>query len=173
MYLLLLLPALFSPLPSGLWAQSGHSGNSGNALNRLLEISTQLSTLNEKLQNELSDSRLNSRELQNMLEASKLELEELRLELGSLKQELKVLQNTSAELLIAAENSQSELAGLQTALRKAESSLMSLELSFADYRETAEKRISVLTREKRLWKWGCIIAGVLAAGCGTALLAVR
>ena len=175
LYLLLFLLVLSSALPWGLWAlESGTTGNetvSVNALNRLLEISGQLSNLNERLRNELQDSRQSSRELQTMLEASKQELDGLRRELGTLKQELEVLQNTSAELLSKAENSQTELAGLRAALRKAESSLTSLELSFAAYREAAENRMSSLEKEKRLWKWGCIAAGVLAAGFGAALLA--
>ena len=73
--------------------------------------------------------------------------------------------------LSAAESSQTELTALQTALRKAESSLMSLELSFAACRQTAETRINTLERQNRLWKWGCIAAGVLAVGFGTAFLA--
>jgi len=135
-------------------------------LNRLIEISAQLSTLNAKLQNELQDSKRNSRELQTMLETSRKELEGLR-------QELTELHNTSGELLNKAENSQMELTALQEALRKAESSLMSLELSFSAYRETAENRINKLENENRLWKWGCIAAGVLAAGFGAAFLVGR
>ena len=168
--LLLLLLVLFSGLSWGLWAQESSEaateGNSENALNRLIEISAQLSTLNERLQSELQDSRRSSRELQTMLELSKKELEGLRLELEGLR-------FTSTELLTRAENSRTELAALRTALRKAESSLTSLELSFAAYREAAESRINRLTRENRLWKWGCAAAGVLAAGFGTALLVTR
>ena len=169
----LLLAVLFSPLPWGLWAQSAAaaSGSSSeNALSRLIEISGQLSNLNEKLRSQLQDSRQSSRELQGMLEASRRELEGHRQELEALKQELKVLHSTSTELLTAAENSRTELTALETALRTAESSLTSLELSFAAYRQEAEKRINTLTREKRLWKWGCIAAGVLAVGFGTAFL---
>jgi len=161
---------LFSGFAQGLWAQDSGAAlnerNSGNALSRLIGISTQLSTLNEELRNELQGSRQSSRVLQNMLETSKRELEELRTELG-------VLQISSMELLIKAENSQTELTGLQDALRKAESSLMSLELSWAAYRESTERRINVLSREKTLWKWGCIAAGVLAAGFGTAFAVAR
>jgi predicted nucleic acid-binding Zn-ribbon protein len=101
-----------------------------------------------------------------MLETSRLELEEL-------KRELEALRISSTELLAAAENSQTELTALGAALRKAESSLMSLELSFAAYREAAEGRIKTLSKEKRLWKWGCIAAGVLAAGFGTAFFVGR
>jgi len=172
-----LFPVLFSGLPLGLWALDSagkeNPQSSGNALNRLIEISGQLSALNERLHSELQDSRQSSRELQTMLEASRKELGELRRELGVLKQELEVLQSTSTELRIAAENSQRELTGLQTALRKAESSLASLELSFAAYRQAAEKRISSLERQNRLWKWGCIAAGILSVGFGTAFLAGR
>ena len=168
--LLFLLLGLFLGFPQGLWSQTsvapGTKGSSGNALNRLIEISGQLSTLNERLEKELQDSRQSSRELQTMLEAS-------RRELGGLRHELEALQSTSTELLIAAENSQTELTALQAALRKAESSLMSLELSFTAYREEAERRINSLQRQNRLWKWGCIGAGILAAGFGTALLLGR
>jgi len=161
-------------LPQGLWAQDSAAAqsktSSAAALNRLIEISAQLSTLNGRLQNELQDSRRSSRELQTMLETSRKELEGLRGELETLKQELAALHSTSAELLTKEENSQTELAALREALRKAESSLTSLELSFAAYRETAESRINSLERENRLWKWGCIAAGILAAGFGAALL---
>jgi hypothetical protein len=58
-------------------------------------------------------------------------------------------------------------------LRRADSSLMSLELSFAAYQETSQRRINTLTREKTLWKWGCIAAGVLAVGFGAVSLAGR
>jgi len=143
-------------------------GISVNTLNRLIGISSQLSVLNEKLRTELQDSRQSSRELLNMLDTSKKELDGLRQELGILKQELEVSRNSSMELLIKAENSQSESAALQAALRKAESSLMSLELSFAAYREAAEDRINVLSRQNRLLKWGCTAAGILAVGFGTA-----
>ena len=170
LYSLLLLPVLFSGLPAALSAQdsgaAGNAGNSESALNRLIEISNQLSTLNTRLNSELQDSRRNSWELQNSLETSRLELEELR-------RELETLQSNSAELLLKAENSQTELDGLRTALRRAESSLMSLEISLAAYRESSERRISVLSREKTLWKWGCIGAGVLAAGFCTAYMAGR
>ena len=154
-----LLAFLFLVYPLALWSDTGtgeEEGNSQNALNRLLEISLQLSNLNERLQTELQDSRQNSRDLTSMLEESRMELE--------------ALQISSIELLTIAENSQTELAGLMIASRRAESSLMSLELSFAAYRETAENRIRVLERTNRLWKWGAIGAGVLAVGFGAALL---
>ena len=166
MFCLLLALVLFLGLPLELWAQAGTNGNSGNALNRLIEISGQLSMLNEKLQGELNDSRQNSRELQNMLETSKLEL-------GGLRRELEALRSSSTDLLAAAENSQTELTVLRSALMKAESSLMSLEISFAAYREAAERKIKGLERQNRFWKWGCIGAGVLAVGFGTGFLLSR
>ena len=163
----LLLPVLLSAFSWGLEAQeSAGTENSSDALSRLIEISTQLSTLNEKLQSELQGSRQSSRELQIMLEASKKELEELRLE-------LQVLRSTSAGLLLKAESSQTELTALLAALRKAESSLMSLELSFAAYRQSTEKRIATLEKRNRFWKWGCIGAGIFAAGLGTAMILGR
>jgi hypothetical protein len=58
-------------------------------------------------------------------------------------------------------------------LRTAESSLTNLGLSFAAYSETAEKRINTLERNSRLWKYGCVAAGVLAAGFATAFFAGR
>jgi len=165
LFSLFFLPVLLLGLAWELWAQETVE-NSGSALNRLIEISTQLSSLNERLSEELQNSRQSSWELQIMLESSKKELEELR-------QELAVLRNSSMELLTKAENSQTELTTLEEALRKAGSSLMSLELSFASYREAAEGRIKTLEKEKRLWKWGGIAAGVLAAGFGFAFLAGR
>ena len=162
-----LLPALFWGLSWGIWAQESlGTENSGSALNRLIEISGQLSNLNERLRTELQDSRRSSRELEIMLEISRQELDGLRLELG-------VLQNSSTELLLAAENSLTELTGLQTALREAESSLMSLELSFAAYREVSERRTNILLRENRLMKWGCAAAGVIAVGFATAFMMAR
>ncbi|MDR0314253.1 MAG: hypothetical protein LBI14_11740, partial [Treponema sp.] len=140
--------------------------NSSAALNRLTEISNQLSLLNERLRNELLDSRQNSRELQNMLELSKQELDGLR-------QELERLRIVSAELSNRAENSLTESTELLTALKRAESSLVSLEQSFAAYRLAVEQRIQRLERENKLWKWGCIAAGVLATGLGTLLLIGR
>ena len=162
-----LLPVLLAAFSWELGAQeSAETGNSSDALSRLIEISTQLSSLNEKLQSELQSSKQSSRELQNMLEASKKELEELRLE-------LQVLRSTSAGLLLKAENSQTELTALLLALRKAESSLMSLELSFEAYRKSAEGRITTLEKRNRFWKWGCIGAGLFAAGLGTAMILGR
>ena len=170
LYLPLLSLVLFSGLSRELWAleavPAANKENSENALNRLIEISNQLSSLNGRLQSELQDSRRSSRELQIMLETSRKELEEL-------KQELEALHSSSTELLARAENSQTELAALRTTLRKAESSLLSLEISFEAYRKTAEGRIKSLERESRFWKWGCIAAGVLAAGFGTAFVAGR
>ena len=93
--------------------------------------------------------------------------------MGMLRQELETLQFNSTELLTRAESSQVELTGLKTALRRADSSLMSLELSFAAYREASQARINVLAREKTLWKWGCVAAGALAAGFGAAYLIGR
>ena len=185
LYFLLLLPVLFLAFSLELIAQEASSnaqvpGNSEHALNRLIEISAQLSTLNERLQSELQDSRRSSVYLQNMLETSRWELDALRLELAILRQELETLkqeqeflQLSSTLLLTRAENSQTELSALKTALRKAESSLMSLELSFAAYREAAEGRVNALAREKALWKWGCIGVSVLAVGFGTAFLIAR
>jgi len=165
-----LAPALLSGIAWEVLAQdSGGQENgigSGNTLNRLIGISTQLSELNGKLHSELQDSRKNSRELQSMLELSRLELE-------GLKRELEILRNSSTELSAKAGNSETELTALQEALRKAGSSLMSLEISFASYREASEKRIRSLNREKNIWKWTCIAAGVAAAGFGTAFLLGR
>ncbi|MCL2094211.1 MAG: hypothetical protein FWH12_08495 [Treponema sp.] len=165
-----LLLALSAVSSGGPWAQDTGTGRNGeiseSALNRLIEISSQLSTLNERLQTELLDSRRSSMDLQNMLDSSRQELDELRTELTYLR-------SSSEELLITAESSQRELTGLLLALRRAESSLMSLELSFTAYRETAEGRIRTLERENRLWKWGCAAAGVLAGGLGAAFLLGR
>ena len=169
-WLLLFLPALFLGLPWGLLAQESGTAeaalNSGNTLNRLTEISAQLSALNERLHSELQSSMRNSRELETMLEASRKELDGLR-------QELERLHQTSTELRNAAENSLMVSNGLQAALKKAESSLTSLERSFAAYRQASEKKISSLERQNRLWKWGCAAVGVVAAGLGASLLITR
>ena len=160
--LLFIMPGIIPPL----YSMEGESANSENTLNRLIGISQQLTQLNERLWIELQDSRQNSRELQNMLETSKLELDELRIELETLR-------ITSTELLNKAISSEMESTALLTALKKAESSLVSLEQSFALYRQASELRISRLERDNKLWKWGCIAAGVLAAGFGAAYLVAR
>ena len=165
-----LAPVLFLDLPVQLLAQDSAGQKNGNSsestLNRLIEISMRLSTLNEKLSLELEDSRKSSRELLTMLETSRKEFETLKIE-------LEVLRISSMELSKLAENSQTELTALQEALRKAALSLTSLELSFTLYREKAEKIISGLNRDKKIWKFGCIAAGVLSAGLGTLLIVGR
>ena len=170
LYTLLLSLALLSGSARELWALETSSAenkeSSENVLNRLIGISNQLSTLNGRLQSELQDFRRNSRELQTMLETSRMELDVLR-------QELEVLHSSSTELLTKAESSQTESAELRATLRKAESSLLSLDLSFEAYRKTAEGRIKNLERDSKLWKWGCIAAGVLAIGFGAAYAAGR
>ena len=165
-FFFLFLSVLFLALSWQLFSLEGEPENpeySRSALNRLIEISNQLSRLNEKLRNELQDSRQNSWELQIMLEASRQELDGLR-------QELEILRNVSMELLNKAQSSLLESTELVTVLKKAESSLMNLELSFSLYRETAERKISSLEKQNKVWKWGCIAAGVLAAGLGTTLV---
>ena len=165
--ILFFLSVLFSGLPWELPAlESGNPENplkSDSALNRLIEISARLSTLNEKLRGELQDSRRNSGELVITLEASKREL-------GELRRELEISRSVLTELRGAAENSLLELSALQMELRKAESSLMSLELSFMAYRQASQKRITSLERQSRLLKWGCVAAGILAAGFATTSL---
>ena len=102
-FYLFLLPVLFLALSWQIWAEDSDEAEtkpiSESALSRLVEISLQLSTLNERLRGELLDSKQSSRELQNMLEASRKELEEL-------KQELGVLRSSSTGLLTKAESSQ-------------------------------------------------------------------
>jgi multidrug resistance efflux pump len=125
---------------------------------RLLEISTELTRLNETLRNELSGSRQNSAELQTMLETSKTELD-------LLKRDLEPLRTHSTELLITAVNSQRELNGLKTALKQAETSLRNSELSWSAYRSEAEQRIRRLERNKR-WYAGLLIGSLTAAAAG-------
>jgi hypothetical protein len=108
-----------------------------------------------------------------MLEASKQELDGLKNELGILRLELEVSLTTSTELAIKAENSRLESTTLKTTLNKAAASLTNLELSFAAYRDRAESLIDGLEKKNKRWKWGCIAAGVLAAGLGGALFAAR
>jgi chromosome segregation ATPase len=131
--------------------------NSGNELSRLVEISTRLGMLNETLRKELDGSRKSSAELALTLEKSKKELDDL-------KPELEALRRTSTELLNRAQSSETELAGLREALKKADSSLMSLELSFASYREKAEQIIARLEKERGFYRICFFIAAGLAAG---------
>ena len=157
-----LSPPLYSTEQADHIPGENQQGSTG-ALNRLIEISEQLSILNANLRNELQESRRNSTELQNMLEASKKELDEMR-------QELETLRNASTELLNRAAYSLTESTELTAALNKAEYSLVSLEQSFSAYRTQAESRVQSLERENRLWKWGFIITGVLAAGLTAGLV---
>ncbi|MDR1898513.1 MAG: hypothetical protein LBQ55_00725, partial [Treponema sp.] len=124
------MPPVFS-LPEDTAADETETGNE---LSRLLEISTRLVSLNERLRNELADSKKNSAELSNMLLASRRELETLRTELEDLR-------NASAALMNGAERSSQESDGLRTALTKAGNSLRNLEQSFENYRMSAEARI--------------------------------
>jgi chromosome segregation ATPase len=146
--------------------ETNSTGNSRNELSRLIEISTRLAGLNERLRTELADSRRNSAELSNMLGASKTELDTLRAELEALRL-------TSTGLLNKAELSNQELNGLREALRRAESSLTSLEQSFGAYRMTAESRIAHLERSGRVFKYGFIAAAVLGIGGWTAFALSR
>jgi uncharacterized coiled-coil DUF342 family protein len=134
----------------------GAGTENGNELSRLLEISTRLVSLNEKLRSELADSKKNSAELSNMLSASKGELETLR-------KELEDLRKTSAALMSGAEHSNRESDGLREALTKAGNSLRNLEQSFENYRMHAEARIAYLEGRNRLFKYGFAGALVLAA----------
>jgi septal ring factor EnvC (AmiA/AmiB activator) len=156
------LPPLFS-LPD-----SGTGTEAGNELSRLLEISTRLSSLNEKLRNELADSKKNSAELSNMLLSSRGELENLR-------KELEDLRKTSAALMSEAENSNRESDGLRAALTKAGNSLRNLEQSFENYRIYAEARIAYLEGQGRFLKYGLAgalvltLSGWIAFGISSAL----
>jgi uncharacterized coiled-coil DUF342 family protein len=147
---------------------SGTGEETGNELSRLLEISARLSSLNEKLRNELADSRKNSAELSNMLLSSKGELETLR-------KELEDLRKTSAALTSGAENSNRESDGLRAALTKAGSSLRSLEQSFENYRMHAEARMAYLEGRGRFLKYGLAgtlvlaLSGWIAFGISSAL----
>jgi uncharacterized membrane-anchored protein YhcB (DUF1043 family) len=133
------------------------TNSSERELSRLIEISSQLTLLNEKLRNELEDSRKNSLDLRNTLEKSKNELDELR-------EELEALRTASAALLNTQNESQTDLTALQAALTKAGNSLASLEQSFAAYKIQAELQIGRLEKTNRIWKWGCAALGVTAAG---------
>jgi septal ring factor EnvC (AmiA/AmiB activator) len=137
-----------------------------NELNRLLEISTRLTALNETLRNELSSSKQNSLELQHMLTTSKTELEQLRSELIPLRIH-------SAELLQSALNSERELNGLRTALKQAETSLLNLEQSWETYRNETEHRITALERRSRFWKYGFFTALILSISGWTAFAVSR
>ncbi|MDR1618643.1 MAG: hypothetical protein LBS06_06305, partial [Treponema sp.] len=125
-FLLLALAAVSLP-PVFSLPDSETETETGDELSRLLEISTRLVSLNEKLRNELADSKKNSAELSNMLLSSKGELDNLR-------KELEDLRKTSAALMSGAENSNRESDGLRTALTKAGNSLRNLEQSFENYR---------------------------------------
>jgi chromosome segregation ATPase len=135
-------------------------------LTRLLDISTRLSELNERLRSELEDSRKSSTELLATLETSRSELEQL-------KQELTPLRNSSMELLTRAERSEQELSGLRAALRKAESSLVSLDVSYGAYKTAAEARIRRLERSGRWMKYAVIGLAIFAAGGWTAFAVTR
>jgi chromosome segregation ATPase len=152
-------PAFASPESSTTGSESAES--SGNELPRLIEISTRLAQLNERLRTELADSKKSSQELLNMLNESRRELADLRNELENLRQ-------ASTGLLSSAETSSQESEALKSALTKAESSLQNLETSFNAYRMTAEGRIAYLERSRTILKYGIVIGAVLAIGGWTA-----
>jgi len=126
--------ALWAPASSWPQAAAAPSPVSTSELARLAEISTRLEALNERLRNELADSKRNSSELAALLGSSRLELEALRSELESSRR-------ISTELGERAASSASESTALRTALTKADDSLRSLESSFEAYRRAAEARI--------------------------------
>jgi septal ring factor EnvC (AmiA/AmiB activator) len=167
---LLLWQVLFWALPLPLFSLESEVQESGNGseseLSRLLEISNQLAALNERLKNELEDSRKNSQSLRDTLGKSKEELDVLRAELQRLRAASTALLNTQEESL-------TDLTLLQTALMKAEFSLTNLEQSFAAYRQTAELRIAGLEKSRKVWRiaffsicGAALVSGITAAAVG-------
>jgi len=106
---------------------------------------------------------MSSKELSEALELSKTELQ-------ALKSELSALREHSTGLLVQAETSKEELTALRRALTKAENSLENSKQSFAAYKQSVELQIAGLERRVRFWKWGGIIAAVLAVGGWTAFV---
>lgn len=130
---------LFSA-PATAWADGAAEQTysiSAEKLNRLNEIWARLETLNTKLQGELATSKEDLRKLQD-------ELTGLRDELEQLKKEL--------------EASQQESTQLRKALQKADDYLASLEGSFKEYQQAAEKRIRNLETQRTV----AVIAAILA-----------
>lgn len=142
------LLSAFWPAPSrSAFGQNSPGGGprpiSASELERLAEISTRLSLLNERLKTELEDSRRSSGELAALLESSRLELEALRLELEASR-------TTSTGLALRAESSERDSSSLREALTKAQDSLESSATSFEAYRRAAEARLRRAERGKRL-----------------------
>lgn len=126
-----------------------------NELLRLTEISMQLGRLNERLKNELENSRKNSSELENRLKASKTELEQLQAE-------LKALQSSLIELRLNVTTSLQESKQLKDSLQKTEDSLQSLEQSFNNYKTAAEQELKRLEQSRNRYRLLLIIAGTFA-----------
>lgn len=143
------------------WSQSSQGGGASTSfeaeLSRLAEISTRLSSLNERLRTELEASKRSSEELEDSLVRSSSELEGLR-------REFEDSRRISNELASRAERSEMESTELRAALTRAEDSLRSLERSFEAYRLEAEARI------RRLVTWRWIWAAAAAAGWALALI---
>ena len=166
---LLLWQALFWALPLPLCSleseTQGTGSVSGSELSRLIEISNQLASLNERLRSELEDSRKSSLNLRDTLGKSKEELD-------ALKAELEGLRAASTALLSTQEESLADLDLLRTALTKAGSSLTSLEHSFAAYRQTAELQITRLEKARNGWRIAFFAAcGAALAGGAAAVIA--
>jgi chromosome segregation ATPase len=141
---------------------------SQSEFSRLIEISSQLSALNERLRSELADSRRTSKSLRDTLAKSSTELD-------GLKAELEHLRRASTGLSRTRDNSLTDLTLLQGALTVADSSLTSLEQSFAAYRQWAEVRIASLEKSRGRWRVAGIaaIAVALAGGVTAAVVAAQ
>lgn len=146
-------------------ADSASSAISGSELSRLLEISNRLASLNEKLESELTASKLSSEELARSLESSRKELDALRTELEASR-------SISSGLASSAALSETESTELKAAHERAESFLRSSEASFAAYRKTAEDRISRLERSASRFRTAAGIASVFAASGWAAFFAL-
>lgn len=146
-------------------AANGPSATSGNELSRLLEISSRLASLNERLESELTASKLSSEELARSLESSRIELDALRIELEASR-------SISSGLASSAERSETESTELKAALGRAESSLRSSEASFAVYRTAAEDRIARLERSSSFFRAAAGVAAAFAASGWAAFLAL-
>lgn len=129
------------------FAQAAEVSNSTNAIERLIQISSRLETLNARLQTELRDCQTNLNGLKFQLASSSLEMENLSRQLTDSKAQIESLSNANRI-------SREELAALLILQRKAENSLANLEGSLEAYRRKAEAEI-------KKWK-GLVVVGVVA-----------
>lgn len=101
------------------------------------------------------------------------QISDLQINLRIADEKLTALAESSESLRSALEESLASLENSQTALRETSTSLDALsmrydalEASWQEYRKEMQSQVNDLQRERNLWKWAAIGAGVLAVVAG-------